>query len=401
MKKHGFEVSDYNLPNSIRKRIDDLVELNINPSTISAITTEFSSSSDEIRENIGRYIARLLEIQDIVISEAENKSNEFNNAINLKHVLSFKNRKTNLLRIQQIFSKNDKEKDEVDSVRTKNREMNNSLNALYNFKEAMIINNGKEISKLEQIAAKKRRIEIAILEEQQKIKIAQKQYQKAKIEDDEITQELKINAVKFANKRLKEISEAISTYKTVELIPDEIINNNFSTHKREFLNKNDKTNFEKLQEDIKMLNSKKENSNVSKTLEIDLETFFDVPGFEEYEQKLENKRKKPVKRKVNTNNKKVEQKKEIKQETKTKNDDAEKIIKKIKKKARAKDRQIDKIKKEKEEIKKELIQLKQEKKIIELRELEIKKRKLNENFEDTVKKERRKIETTYQILEKK
>ncbi|QHX36642.1 hypothetical protein [Spiroplasma sp. BIUS-1] len=443
MKKHGFEIDDYNLPASVRKRIDDLVDLNINPSTINLITAEFSASSDEVKENIGRYIARLLEIEDFVIQKSYEKNKEFGAGINLKQEMMMKNRQTNLLRIQQIFIKNDQEKDRVNKFNQRVQEANSSNEPLLDFKEAMVIKNRVETDetlRLQELANKRRKIELAILEEQEKIKVAQKQYQRAKLEDDNITQELKLNVVKFANKRLKEISEAIQTYKTVDKIPDEIIDNK-TVAKKDFLNQNDKIVFEKLQNDIKNLNEKKAKSSSTQTLEVDLETFFDVPGFgaeDSYEaleypryptknvkkkNKVVSKNKPEAKKEVAAKNnqkqkpktetkkqvvtKKVETvKKEVKKEEvvskkNNKDQEAEKIIRKIKKKAKAKDRQIEKIIKEKEDIKKELTKLKEEKKINELRELENKKKKLSENYEENVKKEKRKIETTHQILEKK
>ncbi|AUM62637.1 hypothetical protein [Spiroplasma monobiae] len=423
MKRHGFEIDDYNLPASVRKRIDDLVDLNINPSTINLITAEFSASSDDVKENIGRYIARLLEIEDFVIQQSHDRSQQIGAGLNLKHQMGAKNRQTNLLRIQQIFLKNDQENERVNKTKQRAQEINASSEPLLDFKQAMVINNDEELSetvKLQQLANKRRKIELAIIEEQEKIKVAQRQYKKAKLEDDDITQELKLNVVKFANKRLKEISEAIQTYKTVDKIPDEIIDN--KSNKKDFLNENDKTNFEKLQNDIKNLNEKKSKTGSTQTLEIDLETFFDVPGFgpedsyeaieyPKYSKNVEKASKKVQdSKKIKTKNVKEKSQKDVKKNSQSelgenkiasKNSEAEKIIKKIKKKSKAKDRQIEKINKEKEDIKKELTKLKQEKKIQELRELENKKKKLNENFEENVKKEKRKIETTYQILEKK
>ncbi|WP_339020128.1 hypothetical protein [Spiroplasma endosymbiont of Atherix ibis] len=411
MIRHGFEINNYNLSSSIRKIIDDLINLNLNPSTINLITAEFSSTSDEIKENIGRYIANLLEIENFLLEQEYIKNKDANYGLNFKQELNIKNRQTNLLRIQQIFTKKDNNNEIINFLN--NQDNNHHHEYLKNYKESMFIKNKKEknrSSKLEELENKKRRIELAVLEEQEKIKIAQKQYQKAKLDDDEITQEIKLNIIKFANERLREISEAIETYKTVDKIPNKIIDN-------KILNvKNKEYYYEKsLDEDLLF-----DDKDISQSLEIDLETFFDVPGFEdddyedenEIQEKLENKNELEIelpnidliKNKIKNYkyNKIVSTKQESKQDIKMlKENSAEKIIKKIKKKNRAKEKEIEKILKEKEQLEKELIKLKEEKKIIELRELESKKKKLKDNFEETLKKEKIKFNTTHKILEKK
>ncbi len=503
MKKYGFEMDDYNLPSSIRKRIDDLVELNINPSTINLITTEFSSSSEETKENIGKYITKLLEIEDFIIYQNSKKSG----GTNLKQELNSKKRHSNLLIIQQIFQKKETN---GQSKRKRYQPINNISENSYSFNGSLKKNNNeiKDINKMQDIASKKLKIELAIQKEQEKIKVAQKQYEIAKFEDDEITQELKLNIAKFANNRLKKISNAITTYKTIDKIPDEIIEENFYNDESDF-------DYKEMAHELCNLDESEFNSEILKTIEINLETFFDVPGFDDYQEEMinmsrsrytqelrnkserrelkkaqdletslkDNKKTHQVEKKVESNidnkviynnfeqnnstvkteiknnkdsqefivneNKNTESKfnknskesnkltepkviiKEINnylfenkntRELITGNNfqknlevsedgeennillfetNSEKIIKKIKKKARAKDRQIEKLIRENEFLHKELTKLREERKINELRELENKKRKLNENFEDTIKKERRKIETTYQILERK
>ncbi|WP_339031034.1 hypothetical protein [Spiroplasma endosymbiont of Cantharis nigra] len=496
MKKYGFEMDDYNLPSSIRKRIDDLVELNINPSTINLITTEFSSSSEETKENIGRYITKLLEIEDFIIYQNSKKSG----GSNLKQDLNSQKRHSNLLIIQQIFQK---KQTNGEALRKKYQTINNISENLHSFTGSM-----EEINKMQDIASKKLKIQMAIQKEQEKIKLAQKQYEIAKFEDDEITQELKLNIAKFANNRLKKISNVITTYKTIDKIPDEIIEENFYNDESEF-------DYKEMAHELCNLDESEFNSEILKTIEINLETFFDVPGFDDYQEEMinmsrsrytqeyrnksekrelkkaqdlenslkDNKITHQVEKKVESNidnqviynsieqnhstvkkeiknnkdsqefilneNKNTESKlnknskesnnltepkviiKEINSylfenknnrelitgnkfqkdlelsEAGEKNNillfeaNSEKIIKKIKKKARAKDRQIEKLIRENEFLHKELTKLREERKISELRELENRKRKLNENFEDTIKKEKRKIETTFQILERK
>ncbi|AGR41131.1 hypothetical protein [Spiroplasma taiwanense] len=504
MKKSNSEHLDFELDSSIRKRIDALVDLNINPSTINLITAEFATSSEKIRENIGRYIARLLEIESARLTEQFNRDSKNNNYINLKQQMNLKNRETNLLRIQQVFVSKDKQKND-ESFKNKLLVNNNQdkLIANIDFKNAMIVDNQliseDELlkNKLQDLANKKRKIELAISNQKQNIILAKKQYEKAISQDDQITQELKLNVIKYANQKLFEISETIKKYRTVNAIPDEIIMNFTAMNNYEYndnhtnIFSSNKINSNNNQfEEVKNKTYTNEQQ-TQKTFDIDLETFFDVPGFdEEFERifsqtpditskktkSLKEKNIKETSKKISKeNNKKIFENKKndlsIKKtnvETKLTNEntnsnielklkkedqytvekpktkveviskpknvkqkenilidkdnhvselkkplnnlvsdeklnemDSEKIIKKFKKKARAKDRQIEKITREKEKILKELKKLKEQNKIEELRKFENKKKESIENTERILKKDKRKVETSFQILEKK
>ncbi|AHI52864.1 hypothetical protein [Spiroplasma culicicola] len=289
-KRHGFEIGDYGLPASIRKRIDDLIELNLNPSTINLLTSEFSNIDDDTRENVGRYIANLLEIETIMLERHFEKIKEVNVFGNSKQELILKQRKTNLLRIQQIFASKDEQLNKMRGGNNSRFEEEPSTSTI-DFKNAMVTNshnlNQEQLAKekLKELANKKRLIELAIFEEENKIKVAQKQYQEAKNNNDSTTQELKLDLIDKSNKKLKKIDKAIKKYKTIEDLPLNILLDDdqeidFARDEkklREYLANKDKIAFEKMQNDLKELN------NSNHLTEEDFEDFFSVEGYEDFD----------------------------------------------------------------------------------------------------------------------
>ncbi|QBQ07675.1 hypothetical protein SGLAD_v1c04760 [Spiroplasma gladiatoris] len=294
-KRYGYELGEYNLPSSIRKRIDDLVGLSLNPSTINLLTSEFSHLSEDMKENIGRYIANLLEIENAILEIHFKKIKEENAFGNSKQELIMKQRQSNLLRIQQIFANKDLEN--LRAIKYDNNfqpQEDLSLNK-NDLKRFMVTNNSNSLSnddkqkqKLKFLSEKKRRLELVIVEEQNKINEAKKIFEEAKKNNDILKQKNTLKIIKEANEKLLTIDIAIKKFKSVELIPWEVFLseeelNNSEVQEiriRETLNQNIYSPNKENKNYIKDVN-KKTNKTIDVTQEIELNNFFDVDDFEE------------------------------------------------------------------------------------------------------------------------
>ncbi|AKU79650.1 hypothetical protein [Spiroplasma turonicum] len=416
MKITRSEIPTFNLPAPIRKRINDLVKLSINPTTINLITAEFSKASDETKENIGRYIARLIEIQNDTLESHYENIKRGGGVLNLKQELNITKVKSNLLRIQQIFMKKDLEEKRINNHLNNNIDSEQTLENL-NFRDAMMIKNdlsSEEVNKrelLRKISNQKTRIENAISLEKSKLRKAKLLYLENKNSDDvEKIEKIKMY-IKKTISRINEIINARNTYTNILDIPDSIIDGDVNNQNISDNQQNHSGIFLQIKESMKNTNTN--------TLNIDLKTFFDVPNFEQKKNLKTNNQsfdflyfnnKNDV---IENENKEVNldgDLKKIKDLTIDKNiyiskkhedDKKERIIKKIKKKSKAKDRKLEQIENDKKLIEEELIQLKRNLKVDELRSIEIHRKKSVENTNKILKRDKQKYETSFIILEKK
>lgn len=297
------EVNTFGLPKSIRSRIDELVNLNLNPTTVNLLTYEFSNFDEEIRSNIGKYIEGLLIIENELLENHLNLLKEKNIFGNNKQEFVLKQRKNNLLRIQQLFN-NEKNKTYNNRKNSATEEKTNSL--LNNdFKKIMVTNQDnktpeeREKEKFRELANKKRMLEVVIDEENKKIKLAKQNYLKAKKENDIALQQKNINLINEANNKLVKIDDAIKTYKTVESLPLDLLLADDLTidierdekNVRDYLKEKNNVALKKLQKDMIRFNQNKINKNTTnkKTNEPYVDSFFTVEGFDDdYESDSQN-----------------------------------------------------------------------------------------------------------------
>ncbi|QGS51913.1 hypothetical protein [Spiroplasma tabanidicola] len=307
-KRYGFELGEYGLPSSIRKRIDDLVGLSLNPSTINLLTSEFSLFEEETKENIGRYIANLLEIENALLAKHFEKIKQENSFGNSKQELIMKQRQSNLLRIQQIFSHKDKLLERVNNIETKSFAPKDEVSSeKIDFTKFMVTNNSntvtddeKQKQKLKLLSEKKRKLELVVSEKQQQINIAKKQYEEARMRNDSNAQKSKILIIKEVNEKLLKIDEAIKKYKSVENIPWEVFMDENELQDdldiqelriREHLNKKPFNPNPKKSESIINNNVTKE---IDVTKEIEQGDFFEVDDFEDVSIKKNKESKKAI-----------------------------------------------------------------------------------------------------------
>jgi len=297
------EVNTFGLPKSIRSRIDELVNLNLNPTTVNLLTYEFSNFDEEIRSNIGKYIEGLLIIENELLENHLNLLKEKNIFGNNKQEFVLKQRKNNLLRIQQLFN-NEKNKTYNNRKNSATEEKTNSL--LNNdFKKIMVTNQDNKTSeerekeKFRELANKKRMLEVVIDDENKKIKLAKQNYLKAKKENDIALQQKNINLINEANNKLVKIDDAIKTYKTVESLPLDLLLADDLTidierdekNVRDYLKEKNNVALKKLQKDMIRFNQNKINKNTTnkKTNKPYVDSFFTVEGFDDdYESDSQN-----------------------------------------------------------------------------------------------------------------
>ncbi|AKX34057.1 hypothetical protein SLITO_v1c04040 [Spiroplasma litorale] len=412
MKKNGYDIPHFNLSAPIRKRINDLVKLNISPTTINIITGEFSKADDETKENIGRYIARLIEIQNEILEKHYEGIKLSGGILNLKQELNITKTKNNLQRIQQIFLKKD-----IDLERITKHNKNSIINSEHtlenlNFRDAMMIDNNFSTAEqqkkeyLEKIATQKTRINNVISLEKSKLKKAKLLYLEfQKNKEFDKAEKIKLYSRQII-KRIQSIIHAKNNCKNILDIPDSLIDGTaFSNEKKE----SQSSVFLKIKENMKK-------SATKTSLNIDLKTFFDVPEFDEKknsfldQELIDNTVESSLKKKYKDDTldlsddlKKINEINDIKIHHKKKyvDDKKEKIIKKIKKKSKAKDLKIQQVENDKKLIEEELIQLKKDLKVEELRSIELHKKKSIENTKKILKRDRQKYETSFNILEKK
>ncbi|ASP28172.1 hypothetical protein SCORR_v1c03980 [Spiroplasma corruscae] len=422
MKKEVYKIPNFDLPAPIRKRINDLVKLNINPTTINLITGEFSKASDETKENIGRYIARLIEVQNEILEKHYEDIKLNGGVLNLKQELNITKTKSNLLRIQQIFMKKDIEEDRINKHRMASAAINSeqTLENL-NFRDAMFIDNSfssKEDERkewLKKISIQKTRIDNAISLEKSKLRKAKLLFMDSEKNNDFEKSEIIKEYIKKTVNRIKTILDAKKSYKNILDIPDEIINGEIDTGNSFKTNSDNSSNaFLKIKETMKK-------STNNGTLNIDLKTFFEVPEFDEkknlltsdsslLDKKFSNNSKeknfhnnldddliklRDIKKPEGLSSNKKSLVKDLDDDWK------EKVIQKIKKKSKAKDRKIEQVENDKRMIEEQLKQLKKDLKVEELRNLEMHRKKSIENTEKVIKRDRQKYETSFNILEKK
>ncbi len=297
------EVNTFGLPKSIRSRIDELVNLNLNPTTVNLLTYEFSNFDEEIRSNIGKYIEGLLIIENELLENHLNLLKEKNIFGNNKQEFVLKQRKNNLLRIQQLFN-NEKNKTYNNRKNSATEEKTNSL--LNNdFKKIMVTNQDnktpeqREKEKFRELANKKRMLEVVIDDENKKIKLAKQNYLKAKKENDIALQQKNLNLINEANNKLVKIDDAIKTYKTVESLPLDLLLADDLTidierdekNVRDYLKEKNNVALKKLQKDMIRFNQNKINKNTTnkKTNKPYVDSFFTVEGFDDnYESDSQN-----------------------------------------------------------------------------------------------------------------
>lgn len=287
-KKQGIELPKFGLNSTIRKRIDELIDLNLNPSTINLFTSEFSKIDDNTRANIGRYIAALLEVQNGILEahlERAVQSNAFGVS---KQEIILKQRKSNLLRIQRAFSS--QVNSNQNQVRKNINEQSNSrINSAINVRNIMVTkgehalsHDEQEKERLRELANKKRIIELAIFEQEQKLKLAQKQYKEAEEKHDTVTQELKLNIINESKNKINDIKNNVRKYNNIKDFPIEILmdpNQTIDLKKdeenlRKYLADKNKDSLDGLRGQVKSKNSLLEDT-------VDIDDFFYVEGLYE------------------------------------------------------------------------------------------------------------------------
>jgi exonuclease SbcC len=130
ISRKNYKINDFGLSQSVRRRIDDLVGLQLTPSTINLFTSEFSQMDENIKLSIGMYIAQLLEIETDLLQRHFADLREQTVHGNSRDRLILEQRKTNLQRIQQIFTKELKLQERI-SKKIQESEERNLTNDLY------------------------------------------------------------------------------------------------------------------------------------------------------------------------------------------------------------------------------------------------------------------------------
>ncbi|ARU91611.1 hypothetical protein SCLARK_001023 [Spiroplasma clarkii] len=286
-KKHGIEVPDFGLSSTIRRRIDELIDLNLSPTTINIFTREFSKIDTKTRDGIGRYIAKLLEIQNDGLEEHLKKAKAKNAGSTSKQEIILKQRKSNLLRIQRAFSTGvvNSQKDVQKNINETSTSLRNSALNVRNLMVTKGIDEPSEQEqqkeKLKELANKKRLIELAIFEEEQKQKLAQRQLTLAKENNDTKTQEIKLQVISDSKNKIKRIKDKVDEYDNISdfpleilMEPDETVDFEHDEEKlRKYLAEKQNDSIKDLQEQAKKLN---QNGLADESL--DLDDFFYVEG---------------------------------------------------------------------------------------------------------------------------
>lgn len=208
-----YDIDSFGLSNSIRKRIESLINLQLNPSTINLFTIEFSGLDDETRSNIGRYISRLLEIETLIIQEHYDylKANGFTLG-SAKQNIIIQQRKTNLHRIQTIFEPKTNTGRKLSEVKKPNTDFKG-----LDFKKAMLIGNtetpaDKEKRHLKEKATKKRLEEIEIFEKEQKEKLMKKLQGSMELDSNKVLKNMNDRKMDAANKITSKIKGFYSKF---------------------------------------------------------------------------------------------------------------------------------------------------------------------------------------------
>ncbi len=410
------EVNTFGLPKSIRSRIDELVNLNLNPTTVNLLTYEFSNFDEEIRSNIGKYIEGLLIIENELLENHLNLLKEKNIFGNNKQEFVLKQRKNNLLRIQQLFN-NEKNKTYNNRKNSATEEKTNSL--LNNdFKKIMVTNQDnktpeqREKEKFRELANKKRMLEVVIDEENKKIKLAKQNYLKAKKENDIALQQKNMNLINEANNKLVKIDDAIKTYKTVESLPLDLLLADDLTidierdekNVRDYLKEKNNVALKKLQKDMIRFNQNKINKNTTnkKTNEPYVDNFFTVEGFDDdYESDSQNIFSEDG---INFTSKYNAIMEEIESDTvkkKATNKKINNIFNTLESTVNKKEKSLDKLNKEKEKLLEELNFLKEQNKIEKEKRILKDRERLKKETDYIIFRDKYKVSLAYKHLEKK
>lgn len=298
MIKDGTEITNYDLVINIKNRINELIDFNLSPVTINLLTSEFSEIDAKNKEDIFSYISDLLEIETRIVEmfKFSIKKNVGMKQNSSQESLA-KLRQQNLQKIQNIFTDNQKKYYNYQPNLENNlpvKEKNDIETLINNIK---IILKSKKYSswyltkfesyKFQELVDKKRAIELAVFEQEQKIKLLKKQLEFAKINKDIKMQEEKLISLSESNKKIKEIENALKKYDSLESFPIEILISpeqvlEFERDKynlNHFFKKHHSKVIQNLKNDFEIFNEE------TKTIDyeeppVTMDDFFDVEGYD-------------------------------------------------------------------------------------------------------------------------
>ncbi|AOG60553.1 hypothetical protein SHELI_v1c06020 [Spiroplasma helicoides] len=193
--RHGIKIEDYGLPETITKRIEDLFELNLNPSTMNLLTSEFSVFDEKVKNNISRYIAEILLVENEVLDNQMNllKKDNFGSA---KQEMILKQRKSNLIRLQQILVSKEiiitKPKSKVNNNSEKVKKIEKQNQAVIKKIDLLNIDNALKLN-LNKLTDRKNNLENEIEQNQKSIKKLKKDLESRETELESINNQQTID----------------------------------------------------------------------------------------------------------------------------------------------------------------------------------------------------------------